>query len=560
MVLWILTSFAALVGMYHLWWTRERVLYMGNPVDEQRAAIFQIAGLPRETLDLAKKMDAAWPEGVAYEAAGSEVKLSYLKYLLLPRIPSGSSDYRLDENKSGYSFSPGGANIYKGLPFSTLSPTPRGFILSATILFLVAMGFINCFGLSVPEGGVCAALLLGILNMLAKGLFYSIDFAGWVMILLALAGAFVFWRHRKSLVANNNDKNRNALISSASILIMFGAVFWSFMMAVVIGPDDWDAWAQWGPKAKILALSGGSLSDVAYFVPGSGDYPLLWPSVWAFSGWCAGGWEEQWSKAWGPLFLLLTAWQMVALSFSFTGRRDVGYLTAAFFVSMPAVPLVASWAYAEAPLWLSLVCATGRMMLWQKSKKGFDLLLAGFFAAAAACTKNEGALFVALSSLWVILNSHRIRDFLRFLLPSLLTYGLWRTYTIKSMDVSNRAVKALESMDWIGNQWLDVLSAAGNHVLHIWTDVRQWNIVLPMLFLVVGWLLLSGLRQDRLNLLLPLTFLAGLFVVVLSHGHDWSWQLGVAWNRLTIQVLVILIPILICGLSRRWMQQDRVAS
>jgi len=128
------------------------------------------------------------------------------------------------------------------------------------------------------------------------------------------------------------------------------------------------------------------------------------------------------------------------------------------------------------------------------------------------------------------------------------------------MGVSNRAIKALESMDWIGNQWFDVLSAAGNHVLHIWVDVRQWNIVLPTLFLIAGWLLFRGLRRDRLNLLLPITFFAGLFVVVLSHGSDWSWQLGVAWNRLTIQGMVVLIPVLICGLSRRWIQKDRVAS
>ena len=556
---WFILSLAAMAGMYHLWWTRERVFYMGKSVDDQRASIFQRAGLPWETLDLARRVDATWPKDIAYKAAGSEVRLSYLKYLILPRIPSGSPDYRLDENKSGYSFTPGGANSYKGLPFSTLGPAPWGFILSAAILLLVAMG-LGRFGLSVPEGMACASLLLSGLIILTKALFHSIDFAGWVMVLLALACAPVLWRCRKSSVTNNFDEKRNVMISSAAILIIFGSVFWSFLMAVVVGPDDWDAWAQWGPKAKILALSGGSLSDVRYFVPGSGDYPLLWPSVWAFSSWCAGGWEEQWSKAWGPLFLLLTAWQMGVLSFRFTGRRDLGCLTAALFVSMPAVPLVASWAYAEAPLWLSLVCAPGRMLLWQHSKKRVDLLLAGLFAAAAAFTKNEGALFVALSSLWVIVNSHRIRDLLPFLLPSLLTYSLWRAYALISMDVSSRAVKALESMDWIGTQWFTVLSAAGNHILGIWADVRQWNIVLPMLLLGAGWLLFRGLPQDRLNLLLPLTFLVGLFVVVLSHGHDWPWQLGVAWNRLTIQGMVVLIPVLICGLGSRWMLPDRAAS
>ena len=140
LAVWFLTSLAALTGMYHLWWTRERALYLGKSVDEQRAAIFQRAGLPRETLELAKKMDAAWPVDIAYKAAGSEVRLSYLKYLLLPRSPSGSGNYRVDENKRGYSFAPEVEGNRKGMPFSTVAPSPRGFVLSAAALLLAAVG------------------------------------------------------------------------------------------------------------------------------------------------------------------------------------------------------------------------------------------------------------------------------------------------------------------------------------------------------------------------------------------------------------------------------------
>ncbi len=557
LVIWLLTSVAALAGMYHLWWTRERALYLGKSVDEQRVAIFQRAGLPRETLELAKKLDAAWPVDIAYKAAGSEIRLSYLKYLLLPRSPSGSGNYRVNEDKQGYSFAPETEGGRKELPFSTVAPSPRGFVLSAAALLFAAIG-LGRFGLTVPEGMGCAALLLCILTVPAKGALGSIDAAGWSMILAGAAGLFAVQYPPKRSPQNARSGKKRAMILLVSAVLL-GAILWSFLMAVVVGPDDWDAWAQWGPKAKILALPGGKLPDVRHFVWGSGDYPLLWPALWAFSGWCAGGWEEQWSKAWGPFLLLLTAWQMGVLSFRFSRRIDAGLLTAAIFVSMPAVPLVASWAYAEAPLWLFLVCATGRMLLWQQSGKNTDLLLAALFAAGAACTKNEGGFFVALSALWVIANSRRVRDLCLFLVPSMLTAGLWKAYAFWGLDASNRAMKTVQAMDWNWGQWLDILPAAAAYVLRIWSDVRQWNIVLPVVLLASVWIFFKGFRKDRINLLLPVAFLAGLLAVVLSHGPDWSWQLGAAWNRLTIQWLTVLVPVVVCGLGCRRTKPEAAA-
>ena len=58
-------------------------------------------------------------------------------------------------------------------------------------------------------------------------------------------------------------------------------------MSVVVVPDDWDAWAIWGSKARVLAQGTGPLYDVTRF--GHPDYPLLWPTIWAFSGWLTGG-------------------------------------------------------------------------------------------------------------------------------------------------------------------------------------------------------------------------------------------------------------------------------
>ena len=80
-------------------------------------------------------------------------------------------------------------------------------------------------------------------------------------------------------------------------------------MSVVVVPDDWDAWAIWGSKARVLAQGTGPLYDVTRF--GHPDYPLLWPTIWAFSGWLTGGWKECWSKGWGAVFLLFSVWEMI---------------------------------------------------------------------------------------------------------------------------------------------------------------------------------------------------------------------------------------------------------
>jgi len=87
-------------------------------------------------------------------------------------------------------------------------------------------------------------------------------------------------------------------------------------MSVVVVPDDWDAWAIWGSRAKLLALGHSPLIDVTKF--GHTDYPLLWPSIWSFSGWCAGGWEEQWSR--GATLADDALW--LGISFSVAGKRQ----------------------------------------------------------------------------------------------------------------------------------------------------------------------------------------------------------------------------------------------
>lgn len=555
---WLVVSLASLVAMYQLWWSRERVLYWGKSAEGQRVAVVERAGIPAQTLDMAKQADAVWPLDAVYDADGSEVSLSYFKYLVLPRIPSDSEDYRIEEKDASYILvSAGGAESVVAAPqrFQTVDSTPRGLILSALVLFAIAAGLFR-FGICIPEGMVWASLLLCATSVWLKPMFHSFAPIGVVMCALGVVGAGTIWKRKsewmKFPVEVVEAKEKwGRVFQILTMAVLGGAVLWGLIMAVVVVPDDWDAWAQWGPKAKILAVSSGPLGDVKFFVPGSGDYPLLWPSVWAFSGWCAGGWEEQWSKGWGVLFLALTVWQIKIFVDRVSGRRGRGWRFAALFVSMPVVPLIASWGYAEAPFWLMLVCAMSRLLQWRDSGLRKDLWLAGVCIAGAACTKNEGILFAVLSLAWVALCGRKLRDMVAVVLPVVLVAGAWKAYCVLGMDASNHAIASLSSPQPGLSQWIGRLAEAGQYVWRQWTDVKQWNLVLPGSLLATVWLALRGRGRDRMNLLLPLGMLVALFMVVLMYGDNWRWQLGVAWNRLTLQFYVLLLPVLAVGFTRK---------
>jgi len=178
------------------------------------------------------------------------------------------------------------------------------------------------------------------------------------------------------------------------------------------------------------------------------------------------------------LFFALTAWQIQIFS-DRAGRRGRGWLFAALFASMPVVPLVASWGYAEAPFWLMLVCAMSRLLLWRDSGARQDLWLAGICIAGAACTKNEGILFAVLSVAWVALCGRKFRDMAAVILPVLLFAGAWKAYCVFGMDASKHAVASLASTQPGLSQWAGMLAEAGKYVWIQWTDVKQWNLVLP---------------------------------------------------------------------------------
>jgi hypothetical protein len=105
LICWLPVSFAALAGMYQLWWQRERVLYVGSTVTQQRKAVFQRAGFAPSLVDQIDSVVQQWPSDIRYTAHGAENSLSYIEYLLLPRIPAEDSSHTIQiqgEDKSEF--------------------------------------------------------------------------------------------------------------------------------------------------------------------------------------------------------------------------------------------------------------------------------------------------------------------------------------------------------------------------------------------------------------------------------------------------------------------------
>jgi hypothetical protein len=534
--------------MYHLWWTRERVLYLGNPASEQRVIVLERAGLPLQTLSAANDIDTSWPSATRYSADGSEVALSYLKYLIIPRVPGGSEEYRLRELSGEILLEGAAASGIQHDSFQTIGATPRGLIVAAVVLLGIGLG-LSRYSFTLPEGIAVASLISYAFTVAVKwsvGVYWPIGIG---MVLAGIVGWMFFVRGALSPRGEPAPLNSRYFLNLHLLpkLLIGGALLWSFLMAVVVVPDDWDAWAQWGSKAKVLLLSTGPLSDVCYFVPGSADYPLLWPSLWAFAGWCAGGWEEQWGKGLGTVLLAATLGQIYLFANSISRRMDRGWWCEALMVSMPAVPLIASWSYAEPALWLMLICATTRLLKWRDSNRVADFWRAALFSAGAACTKNEGLLFCLLSASWVAFGSKNVLHFIRYLLPTLLLAGPWLVYVKffvgSSSHVNPTLVAPLSDLNW----WGQVLGSFSGYILGNWSDVKQWNMMAVGMILASLMLSLQGSARDRSNLLLPFSMLAGFMFVILTYGESWMWQLSVAWNRLTIQFLMILLPVLISG-------------
>jgi hypothetical protein len=159
---------------------------------------------------------------------------------------------------------------------------------------------------------------------------------------------------------------------------------------------QWDAWAMWNLKAKLIHGGGDGWAQLLRDGSPHADYPLLQPLAIARL-WHYAGAETVWGP---PLFAATCLLMMIAVTTSVVTRLRGLALGASAGLAVLACPMLlreAASQYADLALALFITCAVGllALALAQPCQSGRIALLAGLAAGAAAWTKNEGILFAA---------------------------------------------------------------------------------------------------------------------------------------------------------------------
>jgi len=542
---WVGVSLLALVMMYKLWWSRERVDYGGKERLEQVSAVCKNAGIRYDNLGAFLEETRGWGSREVYHARGDHTKLSYVSYLLAPHIPDDAEmAVVLKDRQLSIEGGPGGSNSAAAHFYES---TRSAWALLGALLVIAGIGLglresVRKVGLSTPESLGLGVGLVSTLVLLSKAFTGTVDMGCWAALVTGVLGWNVYTQSMIRKEIGFRDLFRRpgvtaVLAGGFSVLV----VLWAVLMAVIVVPDDWDAWAIWGPKARVL-LGVGPLADVQHF--GHADYPLLWPSIWAFTGWFNQGWEEYFVRGWGAIFLGLTSWQCGMIIHRVSKSGMMAWGAALGILSVPFFPLIASWGYAEAPLWLMLTCAFGRLVAWEDGNASRDAICLAILAAAAAMCKNEGLMFgVLMLGLMAVGGgvSHIKRSgvaiglFLVLVLP-------WTIWVRSEIGMETHALLGFGGDGRLAYA-LGRVPEACRKIVEMWIDVRRWNVVLAagLLLSVVG--LIRGSWSLRRLISVPLAGLCVMFVIIVFHKDPVGWQVGTAWDRFTLQVLPMLVVV-----------------
>ena len=536
---------------YSLWWTRDRVLYLGASPHEQRLSLFQRAGLKTDLLSTTEQAAKIWPLNVRYHLISDVNTSSYLRYLMAPRLTWDPEDPPFEYSlMAPIASSDSDKGVSAITPFNQVVPV-LGFIASLIVVFGVG-GFVGYFiplahRLTVPELFATGIFVVMSHVCMFRWAGASLHACGCLLIFMAVVGLMSLWRqHGKgvSMACASHPgwgmkKTRDDFLFCSLGLLCALGLLTAFLMAVVVVPDDWDAWAIWGSKAKVLASDSTPFSSVTAF--GHADYPLMWPSVWAFTAWASGGWEEQWVKAWPVVCMALAGYQMYVTLRFHACKKYYALLPVACWLTVPKALVVSSWGYAEPMLWLFMVCGFCRAIEFSRGKPAINAVWAMLFGIGAAYVKNEGVLFSCLLLVWLCWQSSgKIR--LKILVVSLILFGLyapWWMWVRMDLHLGSHALEGLtiHRLPAVVSRVVPGLKLIGG----IWMDLQQWGIVLFLVGITSIYLLVQSFNACVRNLFLPGMFIGALFAIVVAHEAELSWQVSTSWDRLTLQVLPLWI-------------------
>lgn len=371
---------------------------------------------------------------------------------------------------------------------------------------------------------------------------------------LALLGVLGWWtwRHRPAEPAPNEPSPSGfrwswllALLVAFQFLLFSGS-FWS---ATATNPyGEWDAWSIWNVRGRFLAAPDGAWRNA--FSPlldqTHPDYPLL------LSGFLARTWREA-GSAFPNAVPIVTAFVFFAavvglLTGALAALRgaSVGWMGGAVLLATTGFLLWPMTQYSDIPLSLYFLATLVLIALGEGKPR--VLAAAGFCAALAAWTKNEGLLFVLVVTVVLVAGTWRVsgrREALRALgtfaagaAPLLLLVLSFKLFLapasdhfarMKFSDVLARLVDA--------GRYGMILKGYGSETLalgNVWTH--------PILLLAILGAALrfewpAGRRRMAMVAIATTALMfAGYFFVYVITPEGLEWQIGTSMGRLFAQL------------------------
>lgn len=252
---------------------------------------------------------------------------------------------------------------------------------------------------------------LGLGMMMVAALTLGLKLCGfhghYLVFLLAIVGSvWEIWTHREEWRTTTVDGLKKAVRSP---VLMLGVLVFllMFRLAGLQGILEFDAVPGWAMKAKIIHLSTGG--DVVKWFSNPRlshshlDYPTLVPSLHAATYDSIGHVNEFVTKFWPAWMLLLLVGSLGSLR-----RSQPGWFNAPAFLLLALALLPATQKYAHyeggtMPMVFFTVMGIVQCATWIVEKDRARLALGLVLLFGGAMAKFEGAIFLSITTMWILL-------------------------------------------------------------------------------------------------------------------------------------------------------------
>ncbi len=410
---------------------------------------------------------------------------------------------------------------------------------------LAALGLVRSRFELLARGGV--ALLLGMLvggiveaHLALVGVPLSLGALAAIDVILVLVGVRAW---RRAEVAPDERLPRRASAVLAPIALGFAALQLAHIAATAaVRPlVDWDAWAIWGLKARVLTVFGTAVPgvfDSHQSVAPHLDYPILQPTLEALA--LRDGWDPGLGRLQVIVLVGAALWAIVGICH---GRvpLEAPSLAVAFLVLQQWFVDRLLTGQADVPVAVVSACALVALLRFLLDGDRRVLAVGAICAGGAGLIKNEGALFVlaAFVAVALALLVARRRSDLRplglALAGTVAIWAPWRLYV---------AFHHLPSTDYdLGSAlqptFLDrQFSRVGPSTRALWNQI---DLGVPVLLVLAG--VAAALLVGRFALALAIATwcvlsFAGLVGIFWISVVGLDWQIATAADRVTTTILV----------------------